>query len=82
MARAFALLVVLAVSGLFIAYWMSDNDCAERAAVVPAHPMKAIVYCDYGAPDVITLEDVETPTPGDEQVLVRVRAAAVNSSST
>ncbi len=40
--------------------------------------MKAIVYCDYGSPDVLKLEDIEKPVPGDDQVLVRVRAAAVN----
>ena len=77
-AAAFGIVVALAVAGVFIAYWMSDNDCAARLAAVPAHPMKAILYCDYGAPEVLTLHDVETPTPGDGQVLVRVRAAALN----
>ncbi len=77
-AAVFGVVVALAVSGLVIAYWRSDNDCAERRAAVPAHPMTAILYCDYGAPEVLTLEDVEKPTPADGQVLVRVRAAAVN----
>ena len=77
-AAGLGVVVALAVSGLVIAYWMSDNDCTERRAAVPAHPMTAIFYCDYGAPEVLTLEDVEKPTPGDGQVLVRVRAAAVN----
>ena len=40
--------------------------------------MKAIVHCEYGEPDVLTLEDVEKPAPADNQVLVRVRAASVN----
>ncbi len=40
--------------------------------------MKAIVYCDYGSPDVLKLEDIEKPAAGDDQVLVRVRAASVN----
>jgi len=75
---AISLVVVLAVLGLFVAYWMSDNDCAARATVVPTHPMKAIVYCDYGPPDVLKLENIEKPTPGDDQVLVRVRAASAN----
>jgi NADPH:quinone reductase-like Zn-dependent oxidoreductase len=39
--------------------------------------MKAIVYCDYGLAN-LKLEDVEKPTPNDDQVLVRVRAASVN----
>jgi NADPH:quinone reductase-like Zn-dependent oxidoreductase len=40
--------------------------------------MKAVVYCDYGSPEVLKVEDVERPVPADSQVLVRVRAAAVN----
>jgi NADPH:quinone reductase-like Zn-dependent oxidoreductase len=40
--------------------------------------MKAMVRERYGSPDVVELRDVETPTPEDDQVLVRVRAAALN----
>jgi NADPH:quinone reductase-like Zn-dependent oxidoreductase len=40
--------------------------------------MKAIVYCDYGSPDVLRLENIEKPAPADDQILVRVRAASVN----
>jgi NADPH:quinone reductase-like Zn-dependent oxidoreductase len=40
--------------------------------------MKAAVYCDYGSADVIKLEDVEKPVPADDELLVKVRAAAVN----
>ena len=40
--------------------------------------MKAMVYTEYGPPDVIELQEVEVPTPLDEQVLVKVHAAAVN----
>lgn len=75
---AISLLLVVGVVAFLIAYYRSDNDCAERAASVPAHPMKAIVYCDYGAPDVVKLESIEKPVPEDDRVLVRVRAASVN----
>jgi NADPH:quinone reductase-like Zn-dependent oxidoreductase len=40
--------------------------------------MKAIVQGRYGSPDVLELRDVEKPVPGENEVLVRVRAAAVN----
>jgi NADPH:quinone reductase-like Zn-dependent oxidoreductase len=61
-----------------IAYWTSSNICDERKTAVPSNPMKAIVYCDYGSPDVLKLEDIEKPTPADDEVLIRVRAASVN----
>ena len=41
--------------------------------------MKAIVYRDYGSPDVLRYEEVEKPVPGDEEVLLEVRAAALNA---
>src|SRR5438046_6698155 len=40
--------------------------------------MKAIVYHRYGSPDVLELEDVEKPTPADDQVMIKVCAASVN----
>jgi NADPH:quinone reductase-like Zn-dependent oxidoreductase len=40
--------------------------------------MKAIVYHNYGPPDVLKCEEIEKPTVGDDQVLIRVRAASVN----
>ncbi|HSL76006.1 MAG TPA: NAD(P)-dependent alcohol dehydrogenase [Candidatus Limnocylindrales bacterium] len=40
--------------------------------------MKAAVCDRYGTPDVVRIEDVERPTPGEGQILVRVRAASVN----
>lgn len=41
--------------------------------------MKAIVQTEYGMPDVLQLREVETPSPGDNEVLVRVHAASVNA---
>ncbi|AMY12080.1 Quinone oxidoreductase 1 [Luteitalea pratensis] len=61
-----------------IAWWRSDNDCAARASSTQKVPMRALVYCDYGTPDVLTIAQVEKPVPQETQVLVRVRAASVN----
>ena len=40
--------------------------------------MKAIVYHHYGSPDVLQCEEIEKPTAGDDEVLIKVRAASVN----
>jgi len=40
--------------------------------------MKAIVYRNYGLPEVLKCEEVEKPVPKDDEVLIRVRAASAN----
>jgi NADPH:quinone reductase-like Zn-dependent oxidoreductase len=40
--------------------------------------MKAIVYHNYSSPDVLKCEEIEKPTAGDDEVLIRVCAAAIN----
>jgi NADPH:quinone reductase-like Zn-dependent oxidoreductase len=42
--------------------------------------MKAMVYDRYGPPDVLRLAELETPAPGDGEVLVRVHAVSLNGS--
>ncbi len=71
------LALILSIFAGFIAYWRSTNDCDRKTALV--NPMKAIVYCEYGSPDVVKLEDVEKPVPNDNQVLIKVRAASLNA---
>jgi len=73
------ILIALLFAGIaiFIAYWRSTNDC-QRYSAAPANPMKAVVHCEYGKPDVLQVKDIEKPTPDDMQLLVRVRAASLN----
>lgn len=40
--------------------------------------MKAIVYREYGGPEVLRYEEVEKPVPKDDEVLIKVQVAAVN----
>ena len=42
--------------------------------------MKAIVRSTYGSPDVLELRDIDKPVAGDDEVLVRVRAASLNAA--
>lgn len=75
--RVILAVVLLAGIMILIAYWRSTNDC-ERYSVAPANPMKAVVHCEYGTPEVLEVKEIEKPTPDDMQLLVRVRAASVN----
>ena len=76
-ARVILVALVLAFLIGFIAYWRSTNEC-DRNTGAPANPMKAILHCEYGGPEALTLVGVERPTPTDTQILVRVRAASLN----
>ena len=42
--------------------------------------MKAIVYHQYGSPDVLRLEEVDIPTPTDDEVLIKIHAVSINGS--
>src|SRR5437899_3343814 len=53
-------------------------SCTHRSNRFGRKPMKAIVYHDYGSPDVLRFEEIENPTATNDEVLIRVRAASVN----
>jgi NADPH:quinone reductase-like Zn-dependent oxidoreductase len=42
--------------------------------------VKAIVFERYGPPEVLQLREIPTPSPGERQVLLRIRAASVNAA--
>lgn len=42
--------------------------------------MKAIIYTKYGSADELRLEEVDKPTPGEDDVLIRVHATSLNAS--
>jgi NADPH:quinone reductase-like Zn-dependent oxidoreductase len=44
--------------------------------------MKAIVWTRYGPPDALQLKEVETPTPGQNEVLIKVHAATASTADT
>src|SRR5216110_1212665 len=73
---AVGIILIALIVWFEIAYWTSTNDCGLYSAA-PGNPMKAVVYCNYGVPN-LKFQEIEKPTPADDQLLVRVRAASVN----
>ena len=65
---------------LFLITALILSACAINAVVAQANKpmMKAIVIHQYGGPEVLKYEDAPRPEPKDNQVLVKVIAAAVN----
>jgi NADPH:quinone reductase-like Zn-dependent oxidoreductase len=74
--RIVLVLLILLFLLVFISYWRSSNDCARYSAALQ-NPIKAVIYCEYGIAN-LKYQDIEKPTPTDDQVLVRVRAASIN----
>jgi NADPH:quinone reductase-like Zn-dependent oxidoreductase len=73
--RVFYLIVILI--GVFAIYAWATGARQEPIETGEPH-MKAVVYTDYGSPDVLEIRDVKKPVPNDDQVLVKVRAASLN----
>src|SRR5262249_26568450 len=58
---------------------LSPRRLVELPALlaVSASKMRAAVTTRYGRPEVVEVQDVPTPTPADNEVLVRIRASSV-----
>lgn len=73
-----AAISMVAAAALAIAI-SHDAPCPGRApATQGLQQMKAVLYRCYGSPDVLKVEDTARPLVADDQVLVKVRAAAIN----
>ena len=77
-ANGILLFFVVAMSSLGIV--LSHDSVCESAPAISSgsETMNAIVYRCYGSTDVLNFEVIEKPTPADDEVLVKVVAAAVN----
>ena len=68
-------LIILLIGG-FLLYALATE---KQDPIETGEPhMKAVVYTEYGSPDVLEIREIKKPAPNDDQVLVKVRAAAVN----
>jgi NADPH:quinone reductase-like Zn-dependent oxidoreductase len=73
-------LIVLAVLFSVLGLVLGNTADCEPAPAISAGTvtMQAAVRRCYGSPDVIEIADIEKPTPGVDEVLVRIHAASVN----
>jgi NADPH:quinone reductase-like Zn-dependent oxidoreductase len=68
-------LIILLIGGLFL-YALATE---KQDPIDTGEPhMKAVVYTDYGSPDVLQIREIKKPAPNDDQVLVKVRAVSIN----
>jgi NADPH:quinone reductase-like Zn-dependent oxidoreductase len=71
------MLIAQRIAAVFILATVSP--LLSRSAAADAKPtMKAVVAHEYGAPEVLKIEDVPRPEPNDDEALVRVIASSVN----
>jgi len=65
-------------SSCALAFSFAGVALAQTSSPGASPRMKAIVYREYGSPDVLRLEEIGKPVPDDNQLLIKVRAASVN----
>jgi NADPH:quinone reductase-like Zn-dependent oxidoreductase len=71
-------LQLLITASSIAALWFTGVALGQAPTPSVAPKMKAIVYHEFGSPDVLRLEEVDKPVPNDNQLLVKVRAISVN----
>ncbi len=73
--RVFYAIIIL-IAALALYAWVTG---ARQEAIETGEPhMKAVVYTEYGSPDVLQIRDIKKPVPNDDEILVKVQAASVN----
>lgn len=75
-----ALVGIVAVGLVVLGTMLSHDSACQPAPALAANAlhMKAVAYRCYGSPEVLKVEELEKPTPADDQVLVKVHAASIN----
>jgi NADPH:quinone reductase-like Zn-dependent oxidoreductase len=68
-------LIILLIGGLFLYALATEKQ--DPIDTDEPH-MKAVVYTDYGSPDVLQIREIKKPAPNNDQVLVKVRAVSIN----
>jgi NADPH:quinone reductase-like Zn-dependent oxidoreductase len=73
--------LVISAALVLVVAWLVSHD-AGPAPVAPISPqsarMKALVFRQYGGPEVLRVEEIEKPFPKADELLIRVHAAALN----
>jgi NADPH:quinone reductase-like Zn-dependent oxidoreductase len=77
---ALGTLVILAALVLVCAWYISHDAGPAPVAPIPQQSarMKAVVFRQYGGPEVLHIEEVEKPSPKADELLIRVHAASLN----
>jgi NADPH:quinone reductase-like Zn-dependent oxidoreductase len=77
---ALGTLVTLAALVLVLAWFISHDAGPAPLAPIPpqAARMKALVFRQYGGPEVLRIEEVVKPSPKPDELLIRVHAASLN----